>query len=75
MSNLWTSDGTGADRMSDAYKEYDRTVAGLDLTSRQRRLLANDSHALVQDGMDRHGLWRSMATPAKTSKTLAEVIS
>ena len=40
------------------YTEYDQIIKGLVLSTHERRLMTNDAHALVVDGIDRHGLWR-----------------
>ncbi|MCE9614800.1 MAG: hypothetical protein K8T26_11025 [Lentisphaerae bacterium] len=47
-----------SNRMQRLHDMRDREAAKADLSPLQRRRLANDSHALVVDGMDRHGLWR-----------------
>jgi hypothetical protein len=54
-------DLTGAGRMQRFHDMRGREAAQADLTPLERRRLANDSHALVVDGMDRHGLWRRTA--------------
>jgi len=51
-------DMTVAKEMSSIYEHWDNCCFDLNLTKTQRRRLANDSHALVVDGLDRHGLWR-----------------
>jgi len=35
----------------------DKACKALTLTKKERRLLSNDSHALVVDGLDRHRIW------------------
>ena len=50
--------------MKDVHFVWNREAASLTLTALQRRRLVNDSHALVQDGMDRHGLWRDVCRSA-----------
>jgi hypothetical protein len=49
----------GAGRMQDLHALWNKRTEVMNLSSLERRRLANDSHALVVDGMDRHGLWRS----------------
>lgn len=51
------ADGAGFGRMTGVYERFDRVVCTLCLDHDQRRRLANDSHALVMGGLDRHGLW------------------
>jgi hypothetical protein len=46
-------------RMRTIHAELEVAAKRLPLSSRERRLLANDSHALVVDGMDRHRLWQA----------------
>ena len=53
-------DQVSINRMQQLHDIYDRKAFESNLTSLERRHLANDSHALVVDGMDRHGLWRGM---------------
>lgn len=51
-------DPAGYDRMWKLRDMRNQEANEMDLTPLQRRRLANDSHALVVDGMDRHSLWR-----------------
>lgn len=48
-----------AEKMMELQNIWNEKCGALDLTSIQRRRLSNDCHALVVDGLDRHGLWRS----------------
>lgn len=50
-------DNAGYCKMVDTHSKYDRASRTMILTSTDRRRLANDSHALVMNGMDRHRLW------------------
>jgi len=50
-------DNVGHCRLSEVHGMYDRVSRKLSLTPTDRRRLANDSHALVMNGLDRHGLW------------------
>jgi hypothetical protein len=50
-------DNVGYCRLSEVHGMYDRDSRKLNLTPTDRRRLANDSHALVMNGLDRHGLW------------------
>lgn len=48
------------EKMASIYIEWDNKCRALGLTSIEKRRLSNDCHALVVDGLDRHGLWRSI---------------
>ncbi|MDA8228537.1 MAG: hypothetical protein M0T74_12735, partial [Desulfitobacterium hafniense] len=39
------------------YEQLNDELSGMSLTQIQRRRFANDSHAIVMDGVDRHSLW------------------
>jgi hypothetical protein len=48
-----------AELMGEEHAFWDTRCSKIKLTKLQRRRLANDSHALVVDGIDRHGLWKN----------------
>lgn len=59
-------DSINASFLAIEYAHSNKACNRANLTALQRRRLSNDSHALVVDGLDRHGLWRNSrnAVPA-----------
>ncbi len=53
------SDIGSAESVATVHNEWDNKCRALELTPIERRRLSNDSHALVMDGLDRHGLWKN----------------
>jgi hypothetical protein len=53
---------------ADSYAHWNMACNHIELTPLQRRRLSNDCHALVVDGLDRHGLWRGKSRPLAKRK-------